>query len=47
MTIPPQTGHVPGIINAMPRKFRVPNSPLSGGGGTPPPTTGQLWPRKG
>lgn len=46
--IPPNTGRVPTILNSMPRKLRTPKSPKSGEtGGTPPPTTGQLWPRKG
>lgn len=47
--IPPNTGRVPTNLSSMPRKIRVPNSPdsrgVGGGGGTPPPTQGQLYPR--
>lgn len=38
------TFRLPVIMTVMPRIFR---SPSASTGGTPPPTTGQLWPRKG
>jgi len=40
------TFNTPSIIGSMPRIFRVPTSGDQGtGGGNPPPTEGQLWPR--
>lgn len=36
---------LPTIMTVMPRIFRAPTANI--GGATPPPSTGQLWPRKG